>query len=450
MSELHYLSISEAQARMANGTLTARALTEAHLERIDALNPTLNAFVELVRDQALAAADESDARRARGGSLGFLDGIPIAVKCNFSVKGLITSQGIKARDDIIAAGDANAVVKLKEHGAVILGTTTMDEGGMSATGLNSYLGDTKNPHSNTVVSGGSSSGSAVAVSSGMAMAALGTDAGGSTRIPAAYCGIVGLKPSKNLVDNHGLALASWTFETAGMLARSSDDCFLVLAGLLGIKMDPAKMSNSITGMTLGVPRNFIEANDAITDEALTNFENVITVLKSLGANIKELPLVGYDMDKTRSACWLVAEVESAEVHEDHMRDKPEGFSERMMGMLMYGAKASDKARLAAVTTVVAASEAVDHALISVDALITPSCPTAATSIDTLNMKHQSDFLALANVLGVPAISVPSGMGEKTELPLSFQIITSTLEERKAVTIARAYEAATNWYMSPKT
>lgn len=450
MTETHYLSISEAQDRMASGTLTARSLTEAHLARIDSLNPTLNAFVELTRDQALMAADASDARRAAGESLGFLDGIPIAVKCNFSVKGLITSQGIKARDDIIAAGDANAVVKLKEHGAVILGTTTMDEGGLSATGMNPYLGDTKNPHDDNVVSGGSSSGSAAAVSSGMAMAALGTDAAGSTRIPAAYCGIVGLKPSKNLIDNHGLALASWTFESAGTLARSADDCFLVLAGLLGIKMDPAKLPSSITGLTLGVPRAFIESNDAITAEAQANFENVITVLKGLGANIKDLPLAGYDIDKTRSACWLVAEVESAEMHEDHMRDKPEGFSEHMMAMLKYGAKASDKARLEAVTTIVAASEAVDHALISVDALITPSCPTAATSFDTLNAKHQSDFMTLASVLGVPAMAVPCGMGTETGLPLSFQVITSTLEERKAMTIARAYERVTNWNMTPKT
>lgn len=434
-------SLRDTAASLRSGTLSAIDLTKAHLEKIDALNPALNAFSDVCATQAMADAKASDERMRGGTPVSLLDGIPIAIKSCLAVGGLPHTAGIKGFKDSIASGDAHVVKKLREAGAIILGTTNMDEGALGAMGDNAYYGRCHNPLGDTLTPGGSSGGSAVAVASGMAMVAIGTDALGSIRIPVSYCGIVGFKPSRNLIDTLGLLPLSWTLDTIGTMARSVDDSFITLAAILGIPMDPAKLPDDIAGTTLGIPWDLLEQSDDLSDEMRTAFDEAIAVFKSLGAIIKPISLPHYDMKDLRRAAWLVCEAEGAEFHLDSLRDTPEYFSENFRRMMHHGQQASDPIKVQALSKVAAVGDIYSEALLGVDAIITPTTPTTAFAFDSKRPISQADFTTAANLVGAPSLAVPFGKSETSGLPFSLQITTDGLSERKVVTIARAFERA---------
>lgn len=432
-------TIVETATALGNSDITAVELTEEHLARIDELNPALNAFTDIDTDGALAAAEASAERFATGKPLSMIDGIPIAIKNCLAVKGLPHTAGIEGFKDQIATGDAHVVKKLREAGAIILGTTNMDEGALGTLGDNPYFGRCYNPLGTNLNPGGSSSGSAVALASGMAMAAIGTDSLGSIRVPASFCGIVGFKPSRNLLDTLGLLPLSWTLDTVGPMAKSVDDTFITLAAMLGIPMDPAKLPNDIKGMTIGIPWELLDASNYLTDEVRAAFERAIGKFKELGAIIKPVNLTGYDIKKIRHAAWLVCEVEAAEFHLDTLRDNPDAFSKNLRSMMSHGAQASDPIRVEALTHMSAMGDIFSDALTGVDAIITPTTPTTAFEFDIERPISQADFTTAANLVGAPSIAVPYGKSDVSGLPFSLQITCDGLNERKAVTIARVFE-----------
>lgn len=434
-------SITDTAASLRSGALSALDLTKAHLARIDELNPSLNAFMDICTESALAEAKASTERFDAGAPLSMLDGIPIAVKSCLAVKGLPHTAGIEGFKDSIAKGDAHVVTNLRAAGAIILGTTNMDEGALGAMGDNAYYGRCHNPLGETLTPGGSSGGSAVAVASGMAMVAIGTDALGSIRIPASYCGIVGFKPSRNLIDTLGLLPLSWTLDTIGTMARTVDDSFLTLAAILGIPMDPAKLPDDISGTTIGIPWQIIEQSSDLSGEMRTAFDEAIAKFKELGAIIKPISLPSYDMKELRRAAWLVCGAEAAEFHLDSLRDTPDFFSDNFRKMMTHGQQASDPEKIGALSKIGAVGDIYSEALLGVDAIITPTTPTTAFAFDAKRPNSQADFTTAANLVGAPTIAVPFGKSDVSGLPFSLQITTDGLSERKCVTIARAFERA---------
>ncbi len=439
--DLTKASITETARALRSGELSALDLTKAHLATIDKLNPSLNAFMDINTDNALGAANASAERYSAGTPLSMLDGVPIAIKSCLAVKGLPHTAGIKGFKDSIAKGDAHVVIKLRQAGAIILGTTNMDEGALGAMGDNEYFGRCQNPLVNGFTPGGSSSGSAVAVASGMAMGAIGTDALGSIRIPASYCGIVGFKPSRNLINTLGLLPFSWTLDTVGTMTRSVGDSFLILSAILGIPVDNDRLPNDITGTTIGVPWQLIEQSADLTSEVRTAFDKAIATFKKLGAIIKPITLPNYDMKELRRSAWLVGCAEAAEFHLDSLRDTPDFFSNTFRQMMKYGQQASNQEKIGALSKVAAIGDVYSEALLGVDAIITPTTPTTAFSFEAKRPNSQADFTAAANIVGAPTIVVPYGKSVTSGLPFSLQITTDGLSERKTATIAQAFERA---------
>ncbi len=414
------------------------AFLDQHIARIDAQNAALNAFAETDFATAQLAAEQSKARYISGASLGPLDGIPIAVKANMGMRGMALSAGIKGRQNIIAKDDCFAVKRLRAAGAILLGTTTMDEGAMGAAGISAISGPIKNPTSLGHSAGGSSGGSASAVAAGMCMAALGTDMLGSIRIPASFCGVVGLKPSKNLVNMDGIVPSSFTLDTLGPIARCAGDAFAVLAALLSIPYDPAKMANSISGMSFAVPQQLIEATPNISAEILAAFAENLELIKSLGGKIKNITWAELDMNIARKSAFLVGLTETAEYHGSQINAAPEGFSPGFVKLLKYGMGLRDQEKLKLASTVARAGDLIGESLSLHDAILTPTTPFPAHKNEARQLDSVAHFTALASLTATPAISVPMHI---SGLPLGLQIITDTLEERKAVTIAQAIEQA---------
>ncbi len=242
--ELCYLDIAEASRRLDDGELSALAITEALFARIDETDVQLNAYVRLMRESALAEARAADERAQAGRRLGALDGIGIAVKDLYDTAGIMTAGGAGAYRSRIPALDATCVARLRAAGAVMLGKTNTHEIAMGGTTNNAHFGATHNPWKLDRVPGGSSGGSGAALAAGQALGALGTDTGGSIRIPAAFCGISGHKPTYGLVGRGGVMPLSWTLDHAGPMARTIEDCALLLNVLAG--PDPRDLDNAAT------------------------------------------------------------------------------------------------------------------------------------------------------------------------------------------------------------
>ncbi len=254
--DLGALTIAEAGTRIAAGALSPTALTAAAFARIDETNPQVNAFVRLMRASAIAEAEAADIRARTGGRLGPLDGIPFAVKDLFDTAGVVTAAGTGAYRERVPTEDATAVRRLRDAGAVILGKTNTHELALGGTTNNVHYGPTRNPWRVDRVPGGSSGGSGAALAAGHALGALGTDTGGSIRIPAAFCGVTGHKPSYGLVGRGGVVPLSLTLDHAGPMARTALDCALILDVLAGHDArDPDSLERPPESFSAGIDRD---------------------------------------------------------------------------------------------------------------------------------------------------------------------------------------------------
>ncbi|MDP6708560.1 MAG: amidase [Alphaproteobacteria bacterium] len=449
MTDPTRLTIEAASAAMAAGELDPVALCEAYLARIEARDRALNCYITLTADMARQAADDSATRARAGARLGPLDGIPIALKDNIDVAGVATSNGCGPEAAVTPDEDAEVVRRLRAAGAVLLGKLNMHEGALGATTDNAHHGKTENPWRLGYTPGGSSGGSGAAVAARLSAAALGTDTMGSVRLPAAYCGVVGLKPSFGLVGQRGLHLLCQELDCIGPLTRGVGDAALMLAAMAGYDPDdPTSLAaadavaidvgnTGLAGLKIGVLENYAEVETEA--DVAAGFERALELIRAAGAEIVSLALADYAPTRARRAGLLVTEAEGWVIHEVGLVERPQAYSPEFRGMLEFGRDIGAARLVKAQATVRRLGFEVRRLLRDVDLIASPTTPQTAFPFTESAPANQADYSALANFAGAPAISLPMGLsanGLPTGLQLAGRPLGETVLLGAATTLAR--------------
>ena len=402
---------------------------EAALGRIEARNAELNAVTALDRAGAARAAAESDARHASGTALGPLDGLIIGVKDNLAVAGLPWTAGLAGLRDRIADRDAEAVTRLRKAGAVVLCTLNMHEGALGATSDNPTFGRVANPLDPARTPGGSSGGSGAAVAAGFVDVALGTDTMGSVRIPAAYCGCLGLKPTDGAVPRDRLAFLSPSLDTVGPIAADLD----TLAAAHAALSDPPGLRQPAPPgrpPRIGVPRQI--AGIALESEIAQGLARARSALAER-AELVELDLGGWEPGRARRGGLLLVEAEGAVALAD-LLEQPGAVSEPLAALLAYGRDLTSARLCDALDRMRRAREAAHAALGRVDALLLPTAPQLPFPHGSEVPANQADLTALANFSGLPALALP--VGSPGPLPASVQLVGRPWAETALFDLAR--------------
>ncbi len=466
--QLHTLSLAEAADRIRRHQLTSVDLVRSLLTRIDALNPGLNAFITVCRDSALYDAAALDKEAAAGHFRGPLHGVPIAIKDNIDTAGTRTTMASMVFDDRVPTEDAFVVARLRSAGAIVLGKTNLHEFAMGGTSATSYFGPVHNPWALDRVAGGSSGGSAAAVSAQLAPAALGTDTGGSIRIPAAWCGVVGLKPTYGLVSLRGIFPLIYSLDHCGPITRTVADAALLLTAMVGydrhdvagVEHPPedyvAAMKQPVRGLRVGIPREpFFDRLDHSTAAAV---EAAIKVLRGLVASVQDVHLPATDaLDWT---AIRAAEVEA--VHEGIFRRHAGSYSLQTRSVVegtlkelndpgqTSASRAADLVR--AQWQLADLRKNIDSAFNGFDLVVLPTNRVGPRSITDeltreekpLPLEPENTFNSLAfNLYGIPAISVPCGF-TADGLPIGIMIAGPRFSESRVLALAAAYEQAAPW------
>lgn len=456
MSDLTRLTIAEAAPLLRERKLSPVELTEACLARIESVEPKINAFITVTADQARASAKTAADEIARGEYRGPLHGIPVALKDLFSTAGIRTTAGSTILGEHVPAEDSDAAARLKAAGAILLGKLNLHEFAYGATGVNPHYGSCRNPWDTSRITGGSSSGSGASVATGECFAALGTDTGGSIRIPASLCGIVGLKPTFGRVSRRGVIPLSWSLDHAGPFARSVEDATIVLQAIAG--HDPLDASSSpepvpnysaglrdgVKGLRIGVPREFFF--DTVDSEVESAVRKASGVLEGLGASVREvgLPLIA----EAPAAVTAIMLPEALAYHRKWMEERPDDYGDDVRYRLELGAT------FLAVHHVQAqrfremiVNRWRDEVFDQVDLLAMPATMAPAFPIERSDLSVTFSLIRNTNplnLLGVPALSVPCGF-TTGGLPIGLQLAASWWEETTVLRAAYAYEQATDWH-----
>ena len=440
--QLTGLSLAEASRGLDAGEFSARELVEASLERISALQPRLNCFIAILAESARIEADAADHRRAKGERRGPLDGIPVAVKDNIDVAGAPATAGMAVRKERVPEADAFCVARLREAGAVILAKANLHEAALGATNDNPHFGRCFNPHGENRTPGGSSGGSAAAVAANLVHGALGTDTMGSIRIPASYCGVVGLKPTYGRVSTGGVCYVSWRLDHVGPMARSVEDVGILLDAIAGYDLHCTESRipapKDVNSFRLGVLQNYEKSS--VAPAIREAFDRALKSFSDLGYRVGGVSLQDFDPAYARRCGLLMVEADAALVHEKDLSERPEMLSEQMRAMLNYGRSAS-AAKLAKAERVVAlTATGAQRLLEGLDAIVSPTMPQTAFRFDEPVPDNQGDFTALANFAGCPAISMPMGV-DAEGMPMGLQLMGPAWSEHRLLEIARAFETA---------
>lgn len=429
-----FSTVSELGRRYRNGTSTPSDVVEAALRHIARLEPELNAFACRMQDSARAEALQRTQDLASGMDLGPLHGIPVAIKDLIEVEGAQTGYGTKVELPHLATRNATLVARLRAAGAVILGKTNLLEYAYGVA--HPQIGQTNNPHDRGRTAGGSSGGSAAAVASGIVPLAIGTDTGGSIRIPAAYCGIVGLKPSFGLVPLEGVFPLSWSLDHAGPLARSAADAALALACISGQPIPLA--STDIAGIRIGVLPLHVsrtEIGRAVTDR----FDHAVATLKAAGAEIQNIDLP--DLEHANETLLALLRPEASVIHERLIAANPMGYALGTRSQIEAGAQVSAIEYVKAQRHQAQLRLAVEAVFAAVDVLISPSVPFVAPVEDPEIVDGEdSEMLAsgFANVSGHPSLSLPMGMANG--LPAGLQMTGPLGLDARLLSMASAFES----------
>ena len=428
---------------LVSGKTSSTAIVKTTLTKIVMKDPQLNSFIEVTPDTALADAKASDARRLAGNSLGPLDGVPLAIKGNIARQGIATTDGTRAFAQRIAKQDAFAVTRLRSAGAVIVGTLNMHEGALGGTTDNHFWGQCQNPLAPGFTPGGSSGGSAASVAAGFIPITLGTDTMGSVRIPAAYCGLWGLKPTHGLISNGGLSHLSWTLDTIGPIATSSDDIALALHILAAHDPDCIDSRSAPTGWTanhpppnpkniiLGVPEYDILA--PCEPEIKKSFERLLHRINSAGVQLKSIKIPKWEPSRLRLAGLLVSEAEAAYLLGASIDANPTGFSDNFRAMISYGRTVSGSKVAAAYRYLTKVRSSVCRALSNIHAIILPTTPQRAFLHNAVVPISQADFTALANAAKLPALAFPIPALDN-KLPASVQLIGNAFSDGELIAL----------------
>jgi aspartyl-tRNA(Asn)/glutamyl-tRNA(Gln) amidotransferase subunit A len=438
------MTIEDFGRRLRARETSSEQITEECLRRIHAEQSRLNAFILVMADEARRQARELDRELAGGRDRGPLHGVPISIKDLIDVRGTPTTAASRVRDGHVADHDATAITHLRQAGAVILGKTNLHEFAFGTTNEDSAFGPARNPHDPTRSPGGSSGGSAASVAAGMALATIGSDTGGSIRIPAAACGIVGLKPTYGEVSTEGVVPLSRTFDHLGPLAQSVTDAFLVYHALLGdhIAAPPAPMP--MGGVRIAVARKYF--CDLLDDEVRARFEDAIERLKTAGAHVDDIEIRHADLIAT---IYLhISLPDAAAYHSTTLDTTPEKYTAPVRSRLEMGryVLAEDYVRALAGREVL--RREVDAALAQHDALALPTLPIPAPPIGATTVQVGKDpqpvrnmMLRLTqpfNITGHPAISIPAAP-TSSGLPVGVQLVGCRMQTDALLRIALACE-----------
>ena len=419
--------------QLIDGELDATALTEACLDQVATANPALNAFVRIETDSARAAAAAS-AKRYQQGHPRPLDGLPIGIKDNIDLAGSPTSAGMQTRKDRVATSDAGVVQRLKAAGAVIIGKLNMTEAALGADGRNPHFGDCHNPLKPRYSPGGSSSGSAAAVAAGLIPAALGTDTMGSVRIPAAYCGIWGFKPSFGLVSTAGTVALSRQLDHIGPLATEPADLMLLLDVLAGFDpycpaSRPVRLTPASSEFRLGVPDISQVALDPKVEQA---WQKALTRCNDAGIALQPLPALPIQTGQIRRAGLLLCEAEMLIEHGPEWATQRHAFSPELQTLLEWAEHQSAAQLAQAQRRIDETRLAVNQWLTQCDFVLLPTTPQQAFALDQPTPVNQADFTCLANCAGLPAISLPQ---PSDDLPCGLQLIGPFGSDRAVIKAA---------------
>ncbi|MFN3590713.1 MAG: amidase [Thermaurantiacus sp.] len=425
---LGVLGLAERLRRKKGG---AEAATRHFLDRIARIDPGLCAFTHVASEEALAAAADCD-RRLADGSARPLEGVPVGLKANIDVAGWPVTGGIGAFRDRIAPGDAEVARRLRSAGAVLLGLLNMHEAALGATTDNAFFGRTHNPHRHGFTPGGSSGGSGAAVAAGLVPAALGTDTLGSVRIPAGYCGVAGLKATNGAVSNEGLMLLVERWDCIGPLARSVADCGAILEVLADLG-DSAPIARVATLASM-------ERVD-LAPAVRAAFRTARNLLRGIGPDVGE-HTARLDHHRVRMAGFVMATREAQAHFGPAMQENANGFSQQFRDLLAFGAR-FDAAAVREAEVTIDSARAELHAILQVaDAILLPTTPGPAFAFEGPHPVSQADFTALANIAGLPALSLPAGWTEEG-LPVGIQLLARPGAERALIALGTQLEQALN-------
>ncbi|MDO8513683.1 MAG: Asp-tRNA(Asn)/Glu-tRNA(Gln) amidotransferase subunit GatA [bacterium] len=471
---LYKLTILQAGELLDRHEVASVDLANACLNRIEKKNKEINAFITVDKEAALESAAAADKRIKSGKRLGVLDGVPLGIKDVLSQKGVRTTAGSRILENYISPFDATVVSVLKKAGAVILGKTNMDEFAMGSSTESSYFGPTKNPWDLERVPGGSSGGSAAAVAADMCLGALGSDTGGSIRQPAAYCGIVGLKPTYGAVSRYGLLAMASSLDQVGPMTKDVADAEIIFSIISGKdsmdstssnyeykKLDGDNLVENLKGKKIGIPKEFFGLG--LKDNVRKAVENAINDFKKAGAEIIDISLPHTSYALATYYIIMPAEVssnlarfdgiryglseEGRNLIDGYLETRAKGFGNEVKRRIMLGTyvlsagyydayyKKAQKVR-----TLVKADY--DRAWEKVDVLLTPVTPSLPFKIgektsDPLTMYLEDVMTVPINIAGVPALVMPCGMSNG--LPVGLQLIGKSFEENKIFQIAKGYE-----------
>lgn len=450
---LESLSLTDQRELAKSEPSHASDLAAACHRQIERLNPTLNAFITVIPPETTPPS--SDAQN------GLLYGIPIAVKDLYDTKGIRSTSGSKFFSDHIPQEDALVVQKIKQAGAQIIGKTNTHEIALGVTNNNPHFGACRNPWDITRTPGGSSGGSAVAVATGMALAALGTDTGGSIRIPASLCGVVGLKPTYGCVSLRGILPLSWNLDHAGPLTRRVEDAALMLQVMSGYDaLDPASIKatadeysthikDGVSGLKIAFAvGNFVDEADA---EVLEAVRIAAQILKEQGATIIEV-----NADFLREAALangIMTQADGAAFHRERMKEHPDWFGADVRLRLETGAAFTSSEYSLARRTQSEVKRRCELLFEEYDALLLPTTPITAPVLEGENAieraRQLTRFTAPFNLTGLPALSVPCGFTLEG-LPIGLQIVSRAWNEAGVLRAGYAFQEATQWHeMKPK-
>ncbi|SDF95330.1 aspartyl/glutamyl-tRNA(Asn/Gln) amidotransferase subunit A [Selenomonas sp. WCT3] len=465
---------------LVNKEITAVALTEDVLKRIDEVEGDVKAYLTITRDEALAQAKAVDEKIAKGETISFLEGIPGAIKDNICTKGIKTTCASKILENFVPPYDATAMTKIKAQNPVILGKVNMDEFAMGGSTENSAYHPTCNPWNTDCVPGGSSGGSAAAVAAGTSIWALGSDTGGSIRQPASFCGVVGMKPTYGRVSRYGLVAYASSLDQIGPLTRDVTDCANILNIICGHdEMDSTSseaevpdftkaLVEDVKGLKIGLPKEYFV--DGMDPEVEKTVRAAIEKYKELGAEIVEisLPHTKYAI----SAYYLIAPAEAAtnlqrydgvsygeRVESDDLvgmmtKTRTEKFGEEVKRRIVIGNYALsagyyDAYYLKAMKVRTLVQQDYNEAFKKVDVIMAPTAPTPAFKIgemvsDPLQMYLQDACTVPLNLAGLPGMSIPCGYSSKG-MPIGLQIIGKALDEETIIRAAYTYEQSQNYH-----
>ena len=461
-TELYWLSISEASDLISSGQLSPVELCAAHLDRIDQTDGALNSFITVMADQARAEARAAEDAVQAGNYRGPLHGIPVGLKDLYYTRGVRTGIGSKILADFVPDYDAGVTERFQDAGAVLMGKLQMHEFALGASSENPHDGDAHNPWNTSRVTGGSSGGSGSSVAAGQCMAALGSDTGGSIRIPSSFCGIVGLKPTFGRVSRHGVYPLAFSLDTVGPMTRTARDAGLVLNAIAGHDpRDPssanvpvedftAEVGQGIDGLRIGLPQEYFY--DIIDPEVTQAVKTAAGVLEELGAHVEEVSIPALDHALAISSTILF--VEAAEVHMEHLRDRPDDIGDDVRQRFEVGALTPARDYMKAQRARRAFNAEMAKAMETYDVLLAPTNTFAAPPIGeresiVAGEAHPTRTLLARltrpfNLTGQPGVSVPCGF-DSAGMPIGMQFGARPWREATALRVAHAYEQATEWH-----